>query len=74
MTVGDLKAQRMDQVEPRAGQGAEASNIPRILRNLGIEQDEMQHAHSVVDGQKSREPSVSRFTANRLQRTFEPAR
>ena len=74
MTVGDLKAERMDQVEPGAGQGAESPNIPCILGNLGIKEDEMQHTHSVVAGQISREPSVSRFTANRLQRTVRPAR
>ena len=71
MAVGDLETERMDQVEPGSGQGAQAPDIPRVLGNFGIEKDEMQHDDSLGHGQKSCQPSVSRFTANGLQHTVE---
>jgi hypothetical protein len=39
--VGDLKAKRMDEVEGAAGEGAHTPDIPRVLRNLGVVQDEV---------------------------------
>lgn len=43
MAIRDLKTERVDQVKAGARQGTKPAHIARVLGNLGIEKDKMQH-------------------------------
>ncbi len=42
LLVAEVKAQGLDQVQARAGIGAQADHIARVGRNFGLEQDDIE--------------------------------
>ena len=43
VAVGDAEAERVDQVQARAGERAQAADIARVLRDFGAEQHHVEH-------------------------------
>ena len=48
MPVADLESQGMNEVQPRAGDGAHATDVAGVLRDLRLEEHDVQHAREVA--------------------------
>jgi hypothetical protein len=48
LAIVDSKAERLDEVERAARRGAEARDVPRVRRDLGLDEDDVQRC--VADG------------------------
>jgi hypothetical protein len=50
MAVGDFETEGMDQVEPRARQGAHPAHVSGILGNLGLKENDVDHWPAFIGG------------------------
>ena len=48
LAVGDPEPEGMDQMQPRPRDRAQAAHVARVLRNLRLEQHDVQHASAVI--------------------------
>jgi len=51
--VIERKSERLDKIEMRAGCEAEPSNVSGIRRNLGFDQDDVQHPRDFTAGKRA---------------------
>jgi hypothetical protein len=43
MGIGNREPERVDEVEPRVGDGAHAPDVASVLRDFGAVEDDMKH-------------------------------